>query len=355
MNSFRSTVRIAALAWPLISCADPGPELPALEIESNRAVIGIHSELGSTLCQGDIALIDGQVEHVESHLGVHRDSPITVYLVPFSIIGEVCGPDVLACYQPGEDTIYSTWFAIKHELVHATARDIEFPSLFWSEGAAVLLSGSTLFDDRTVLRPDDLEAESLLTYRTAGHFSRFLVETSGWDAYRRVIRGEALEDLYGQSALELTSKYQLEAPYAYPPLDPCPYPRIPQVTETTWSARVDFSCESPDATEFEGVRYSGRDGAAVIRAVDLTAGTYDIVLSGGEDVFTIACHTEQLETEPTPPSNGDLYNEIDLALPKALTANEVHRLVLTDGTYLMSISSGTYDRASAELTITRIE
>lgn len=344
-----------AILCSLTNCMDDGPDLPPLTIQSERAVIGIDAENGSTLCQGDLDFIDTQVERVEDRLGVHRDSPATIYLVPFSVIDEICGPDVVACYGSDDDTIYSTWYSVAHELAHATARDLDLPSLFWSEGAAVLLSDSTLFDDRTPLLPADLEADSLSTYRTAGHFSRFLVETRGWDDYRRVIRGEAIDDVCGESALELTDEYELEAPYAYPPLDPCPYPRIPRVDDSSWGIQVDFSCQSPGATEFEGVKYSGSDGAALVRALELTAGTYDMMLTGGEHVLAIACHTEELATEPTPPSNGDLYNEIDLALPKAFDSNTTHRLALTDGTYLFSISSGTYGRTSAELTITVVD
>jgi len=338
----------------MAGCAANEPDLPSLGIESKRAVIGIDPEIGNDLCQGDLDLVDAQVEHVESRLGIPRDSPVTIYLVPFSVVEEVCGSDVFGCYRNADDAIYSTWYSVEHELVHAVAKELEFSSLFWSEGAAVLLSDSTLYDDRTTLRPVDLEADSLSTYRTAGHFSRFLVETRGWDAYRQIIRGEAPEVVYGESAFELTAEYEREAPYAYPPLDPCPHPRIPQVDERTWRVRMNFSCESPDATEFEGVSYSGRDGAAVVRTAELTAGTYELELLGGEEVLAIGCHTEELAAEPTPPSNGDLYNEIDLALPRAFEAGKVHRLDLADGTYLFSISSGTYDRATVELSVSRV-
>lgn len=347
-------VGLVAIVCASSSCADDGIDLPPVDIESERAVIGLDAEIGSVLCRGDLESIDVQIERVESRLGVRRDLKVTLYLVPFSIVDEVCQSGANACYLHDDDAIYSTWGSAMHELVHATSSDLDFPSTFWAEGAAVLLSGSTLFDPRSTLRPADLEADTLSTYRTAGHFSRYLVETRGWDDYRQVIHGEALEDVYGVPALDLTAEYEFVAPYAYPPLDPCPYPRIPRVDEVTWHVQVDFSCESPGATEFERVTHSKSEGAAVVRAVELAAGTYDIELTGGVEVLAMACHTEQLTNEPTPPSNGDLYNEVDLAAPKAFAANEVHRLDLTDGIYLWSISSGTYELASAGLTIARV-
>lgn len=346
---------VAALPLVLLACSPEGPDLPPLELESGRAVIGIDEEFDITLCRGDLAYIDAQLERAEAQLGVRRSTPVTIYLVASSIIEELCGSDTNACYRHSEGTIYSNWQSMGHELVHAAADGLEFPSLFWDEGAAELLSNGTFRDDRITLEPADLEADTLTTYRSAGHFSRFLVETHGWDAYRRTIRGESLEDVVGQSAAELTAEYERDAPYAHPPLDPCPYPRIPQVDETHWHARLDFSCDSADATEFEAMVTSRSSGAAVYRAVELEAGVYDLQLTGGDAMFAIACHTEELSVAPTAPSNGDLYNENDLAAALGFESGELHRLELTDGTYLLSVSSGTYDRASAEVSITRVQ
>lgn len=355
MNSSTEICVAAALALASAACEASGPELPPLVFESERAIVGIDAELGDTLCAGDLARIDAQLEQVEARLDVRRDDPVAIHLVPFSVIETICGSDRRACYRNTEDTIYSTWQSLDHELVHAATRDLEFPSLFWTEGAAEVLSGSTLRDPSVMLSPSDLDVESLTTYRSAGHLSRFLVETYGWEAYGRVLRGDAFDDVIGRSVTELLAEYERDAPYAYPPLEPCPYPRIPQIDETTWRAQVEFSCESAEASEFEGVMYSASSGAAVVRAVELTAGTYDLELSGGEQMFALACHTEPLLDAPRAPSNGDLYNEIDLALPAPFEANSSHRLELTDGTYLISLSSGTYERASAEVTITRVE
>lgn len=316
-------------------------------------MIGVDADLGGILCQGDLAFIDAQIGRIEAQLDVQRDFPVTIYLVSSSVTNEICGSDFDACYQPSDDAIYSRWHSVGHELVHATAKDLEIPSLFWSEGAAVLLSDGTLRDDRIVLEPADLEAESLTTYRSAGHFSRYLVERHGWEAYRRILRKEPFEAVYGRSAADLTAEYERSAPYAYPPFEPCPYPRIPQVGETSWHAALDFTCATPDATAFGGGRWG--NGVAVGRTVELTAGTYEVLLTGGEELFAIACHDRELAVETAPPSNGDLYNEVDLAAALPFAANQSHRLVLTDGTYLLWISGSSYDRVSAEISIQRVE
>lgn len=354
--SRRHTARWLVVVVVATACAaDQGSELPSLDFESERALIGVDPRVGDGLCQGDLAFIDRQLELAEARLGVHRDGPVSIFLVPLSVTEEVCGSENIACYQRADDAIYSTWQSIGHELVHAAARDLHFPSSFWSEGAAEVLSRGTLRDEGVVLGPEDLEADSLTTYRSAAHFSRFLVETRGWEAYRLAIRGESLDDVYGQSATSLVGEYEREVPYAYPSLEPCPYPRIPQTGERRWEAELEFSCESADATEFEGGDWSQTPGAAVPRAVELEAGTYDLTLTGGQRVHAIACHEQVLSTATTAPSNGDLYSEIDLATSLPFDAGETHRLELTDGTYVLWISSGTYAAATVSISIERAE
>jgi len=163
-----------ASALLVTACASTDEvELPPLVFESEHAILGVHADLGGMLCRADLAYVDAQIERVEAQLGVRRETTVAVRLVPFTIIDEVCGADSGACYDPSEDVIYSRWHSLGHELVHAVARDLEFPSLFWSEGAAEALSGSTLtlgklsgragFDERLRMLGIHVEPEVLDT------------------------------------------------------------------------------------------------------------------------------------------------------------------------------------------------
>src|SRR5690606_20787918 len=128
-------------------------------------------------------------------------------------------------------------------------RDLDFPSLFWEEGTADLLSGTATFkDSRVVLRPEDLDAQSLDNYITSAHFSRFLMETGGCQNYGRIIRGETFGDVYGEPAEAFTAAYERDAPYGYPPLEPCPFPELPEVEDGVWGETFEISCQSPEAT-----------------------------------------------------------------------------------------------------------
>jgi hypothetical protein len=101
--------------------------------------------------------------------------------------------------------------------------------------------------------------------------------------------------------------YEEQAPYAYPAMDPCPFPEISRSPER-WVHDAVFSCESEDATQFEWT------GANVVRRLTLdAAGTYELTVSGGEGVLMVGCQTEVLEQRPPDFSNGDLRNEAELS------------------------------------------
>lgn len=355
MTRLRTT---GLLAVVLAACAeDDGLALPPLEFESERARIGIDDDESTPLCGADLAHIDRRVAFIEEHLNVRRDDPVEIYILDFDALP--CGSDSYACYSNEHDQIYTTWDSLDHELVHAVTREIAYPSLFWDEGAAELLSGKTTRKDtRIVLTPEALDAQELTTYLSAAHFSRFLVETRGWEAYGRIVRGEPFDAVFGESAAALTEEYEREAPFAYPPIDPCPFPRLRQVDDGSWRESFDIACDSPDATQFETVTYSSSRGAAIVRSVELEAGTYAFELTGGSSFIALGCHTSELSEAPIPPSNGDLLNEVDYASGTEFPMAGVHLLELTDGVYRISISAGQSALTApvaADLSVTRVE
>ena len=134
----------------------------------------------------------------------------------------------------------------------------------------------TSYDERFVLEAEDLQDNELFTYMTASHFCRFLVETFGMERFVRATHGEPLLDVFGAGADELTARYEREVPYSYPPLQPCPFPELPEVAPGEWSEALEFSCDSPEATQLEHATWSADEDAAVFRRVTVPAGTYAI-------------------------------------------------------------------------------
>lgn len=305
---------LALLGCALAACQPSEPTPPPFSIFTDRARIALDEDYAADPpCRGDLERIDAQVARVEEFLGVQRTEPVSIYI---GDIEDYCrDPDnVVGCYRGDIDMVFTAWAAIDHEIVHAVARDIEFPSRFFSEGTAELLSGSSRRDTSIALTPADLEAEVLHNYVSATHFSRFVVETFGRDAFLQLISGVPFEDALGVTALEATQRYENEAPYAYPSMDPCPYPALPSVGDGVWQETVEFTCESSEASGFEFGGYSQNPHPTIFRTVTLEAGEYEFDYDGGvaPGYVLLGCFTDVLHTPPAPPpSNGDLFNEID--------------------------------------------
>ena len=340
----------------LTACnADP-TDLPALDYEGERVRVGTELSEYTPLCRGDLDALDRRVGLVEQRLGVRRGPPIDIYLMEFDEIP--CRGDLLGCYrrEPDRDEIFTTWAAVHHEVVHAAARELQFASLFWSEGTAEVLSGrSTRRETGRVLTPDDLVANHLDTYLSASHFSRYLVEQHGWEAFGRIVRGDTFDDVLGTSAQAVLDAFEGDAPYAYPPLDPCPYPEIPAVDELTWRAQVTVDCTAPDTTQMEWIEGSSTPLPATFRRLDLDAGTYAFELSPAGSFFLVGCHTDPLDGPTTPPSNGDLFNEADHGFGTEFPHEGVHVLELTEGAYRVAIQAPVLAPFAAELVVHRVE
>jgi hypothetical protein len=339
-----------------VGCAaGDGLELPPLEFETVHARIGVEQANSYPLCAKDLAELDRHIERVEGQLGIDREEPIVAYVLADAI---PCGDDNLrACYFFEDDVIYGPWESLRHEVVHAVARDVPFPSLFWSEGTAEIVAGiRTYKDDSIVLDASSLEADALVNYVSASHFARFIIETRGWDGFNAAIRGDPLEDALGETAQELTAAYERDAPHSYPPFEPCPYPSLPEISNGVWSEQLDFSCASGEATQFEAEPdgWSSSPGAGISRTVELEEGTYALRLEGGEKILARRC---QLTTESEPmadPFAFDIRSE-GYGLPNEFEAGREHVVYIGAGTYWFGISSGSNDRVVAEITVTRID
>lgn len=342
------------------ACSEPGSELPPLEFETSHSVIGVGPDEAYPLCAADTKHVDAQIDLVASRLETEPTVNLEIYILdhlegPFHVDRWCGGEHFLGCYSPGEDRVYSIWSALDHELVHAVARNIEFPSLAWSEGTAEMLAGKRTFkSDEVVLEPEYLERETLPNYITVSHFARFLVETRGWARYNRAIRGEPLGAVYGETPQELTDDYERTAPYSYPAMTPCPYPPLLQVEDGAWRESFVISCDSQEATQFESVGHSQVADAAVLRTVSLTPGTYAFEQQGGTRLLALRCQTES-EDEPNADPFADGVRIEGYGAPSEFAAGVQHVVQLAGGTYWIAAASGSLERTSVDLAVTRLD
>lgn len=326
-------------------------DLPPLEYETETTVVG--TAFDAPLCQADLAFLDERVRFAEQMLGVQAELPIEVYLYE---TGEVpCGGlTPFGCYNRTKRIVTSSWPDVAHELVHAVAHSISFPSKFWSEGVAVALDGTGTHRSTVELTPAELSGKQRIDYAAAGHFVRWLIETRGVDHLNRVIDGDSVEDVFGQSGEGLVQEYNETAPWAYPAWEPCPYPEISAVADGEWEEELSFSCASEGAT---GAQW---EGTSMVRTLSLDAGTYEFEITGGLGALVVACQMDILAEEPDPPfkSNGDIMNEAEAfqtAFGTFFDSNVKHVITVTDGVYRFAITSGVEELATVGVSVRRVQ
>jgi len=328
-------------------------DLPALTIETERTRIGVGGGEHAP-CAGDLLALDEHVDELEDLSGLREPEPLEVFLL--SDVTEICGGDgVIACEGGGQ--IFGAWMSVRHEVGHAIASpDLDFGGrVFLSEGYAEVAAGGTSRKSTYPMQAEDLDQKALPNYITAGHFARYLVETRGWTTYQDAVSGGGLESVLGLPADVLIEEYEREAPAAYPPRHPCPYPELPRVGDGIWEESLTFSCEAEDATQYEFPDWSGTEGAAMWRSVRLEAGTYGLEVEGGVEAIVLGCHTEVLSALPESPSNGDVWNEVDQGPDATFASGVEHELKLSAGTYRVALSSGTEGEEAMRLRLRRLD
>ncbi len=346
---------LGILGLGVLGSCSAEPDLPPLEIFSERVAIAVIDE--HPPCAGDLAALDTHVREVERLSGFSGAETIDVYL---GSVDERCRgfpmEFVRGCYREGLDAVFSPWSAVHHELAHAVARDFRFDSRFWSEGFAEVASGIMSQKSGTeVLTTEQLSDEYVFAnYVSAGHLARYLVETRGWGTYLAVLEGGS-EAALGQSTEALFQEYEREAPAAYPP-EPssCAFPEL-ETDGGDWSERFTFSCDAPEATQYEYLKGSRSRGAAVVRSVELDGGTYEMESAGGDGFILVGCLTGVLDVLPDGPSEGDLDNEVGHWTGQFFPSGVRHRISVTRGQYRVAVSSGTEAETAMEFHIRRVD
>lgn len=344
----RSVLALCAFA----GCSAEPLQRPPLDVFTERVSLAVLDE--HPPCAGDLAELDAHLGEVEQLSGLTRSEPIKVHL---GSTENDCDDAFVACYRPDLDAVFTPWQSIHHELGHAVDMgQIDFDSTFWSEGFAEVSAGRISKKSRLEsLTVDHFSDEHpLVNYVTTGHLARYLVETQGWERYRSVLEN-GVEDTLRISAQSLVNEYESNSPAAYPPRSPCPYPPLAVENDLRWSERVTFSCESPEATQYEYLRSSRTRGAAILRSVELEAGTYELQSDGGEGVILLGCLMDERDESPEPDFDADVPVEVDDSLGQSFPSGTSHQITLRRGTYRLAVSSGSEEETTVEVHLRRIE
>ena len=267
-------------------------ELPEIQYETEHLRIGI--ALDPPLCQGNLDHYERVVTTLEQQLGTSVRKPIEVYLsddpTTFSELGW-CNEAVIGCYWNG--VVYASYLSIDHELVHAVIDTFATPTSFWNEGAAEALTDRTFFGQTAPVDNLDLAGYPQLSYNTAGHFSRWLLETHGIELYRKLLRApgssrEAFESTYDMTMEEAQEIYFAEAPHAYGALISCDHPDLLETDDLHWSETIDVDCSTSDV-------WGDSRGIGAYRVLTISErGFYELTTSA-EVGAIVSCFDEDLE------------------------------------------------------------
>lgn len=308
MTTTRSASRAAtASAISALVLVGDGCEAK-LEIRYETAHLRIATDFDAPLCQGDLDHYERVLATLEEQLATSVDGQWEVHLwdladYPGSTPGWCDVELASGCVQDG--IIYAELASIDHELVHIVT-EVLGPLPFWDEGAATgLQSKPTVFGWSAPVDNLDLEAP-YLNYNTAGHFSRWLLETQGLESYRELLRApgtarEAFESSYGMSMEAAQEQYYAEAPYSYGALLSCDHPELPNTAELRWSETIELECGNSDI-------HGSPRGMAALRVLTVTErGYYELTTSADSGAIR-HCRDETLAApvEYGDPNYGDV-------------------------------------------------
>lgn len=328
----------------LVACSEP---LPDIRYVTDKAEIG--TDFDHTICPSDLAWLDGHIEFVEDFLGAPTGERIEIYL--YSDLPPQC--TLVGCYTP-EGYIAANWNALDHEVVHAVVDRFADPAPFWNEGLAESLTKRGTYRGEQMTVTDNVSAteSTEVDYATAGHFVRWLIETQGIDPVLDVLEGASVEQALGGTLDELEAEHAADAPYTYPPIrDACDFTPLPAVGDGEWAESIRVTCDEEGVSRFEGFWLSA------VRVVELTAGRYELVVTGGEGARIVGCQDRAWPEPPPEMVNGDVPNAVEngqTAWGILFESGPTHELELTDGRYKIVLPTWE-DEDSIEIELRRLD
>lgn len=308
------------------ACSD---DLPPIRYETEQALIGTSDS--TPLCGWDLAAIDSHISFVEEVLDAESAEKVDIYLY------DELPPDCrgVGCYKE-EGYVLATWLSYEHEVVHAVVDRFADPPLFLSEGIAeALTERGTERGSTTVAENLEVTDAADLSYSTAGHFMRWLIEDrGGFEPARALLSGGDPRSIHGASLVRLGEEYEVEAPHYYPPWSSCDQPSLLEVGEEHWRETIDVECERADVSRL------GEAAVSLWRSVELGGGRYELRVEGGKGARLLGCEPDILEDPPAEMAFGDTNSEAEYertARGILFESGTTHTIELIEGTYRIDV------------------
>jgi hypothetical protein len=332
------------------------------EIRYETEHLRIGTDFDEPLCQGNLDHLERVVTTASTSLSTQIVKPVEVYVWDIWQWQEEtqkwCSEEANGCFRDG--VVYASEASLDHELIHAVVETIADPPSFWDEGAAeALQSHRTIFghsDPTVTLEREGTEVD----YLTAGHFSRWLLETYGDELYGKLLRAggsarEAFESTYEMSIEQAQAQYLEAAPYSYGARVGCEAPELPQSDDVLgWAETIEVDCSHSDV-------YGGSSGMAVRRVLTIPEqGDYTITTTSQYADIT-RCPIEDIEIEPLDgdPALGDVPPLNDVFLFQYIRSfagdGEPTTLNLAAGRYEVSFAHDDHTPRTVHVEVRRAE
>ena len=333
-------------------------DLPDLEYETE------HLELGADfpLCRGNLDRYEHVVTTLESALDTTLDQKVKVYIWDSREVDDPgwCHDEGLGgCYSDGK--IFSEVHSVEHELVHAVIDTFGSPSAFWSEGAAEALQVDRARAGGSKPSTNvDKTLASTVSYASAGHFSRWLLETYGIELYRELLRSpkdgrEAFESVYGLSFTDAEAAYFDQAAHSYSAYISCEELPLAQLDGQRWSESIEIDCAEPST-------YGDIDGLYSRRVVTISERASYAISTAAAWMTIIRCPDGDYDEPPSledPEQYGDLPEYTDVwrdGYGRSLDGSgEVNALDLTPGRYQLGVGNESFESQTVTLEVSVVE
>ncbi len=244
-----------------MSCGEvlPQYEEASLEVTHETDYLEIGTDFENPVCAGNLKLMDEQVEFVAQVLEHELNGPFSVSWYEWYTDIEACSESAMACTK-NNGNVYTNWDSMAHELVHAVANEVnpDAPPVF-AEGLAVMLEGVTLGTPFALSEVIAHENVSSVDYEGLGHFTRWLIDTYGIDAYLTAYeaaewsddiassQNEAFRLAYGKEWSELVAEHKRDAPDYFRGLGPfeiCATDDVLPWNGERWEHTITVDCAS---------------------------------------------------------------------------------------------------------------
>jgi hypothetical protein len=239
---------------PPRTCADfeGRTELPDVPLTYVTEHLDIHVAEDFIMCAGTPAEYERFYQYVADELSIHLTQRVPVFMMSH---GGRCPPASAGCRTP-DGVVFTKPGATWHELVHAASCEWRYSSVSaLVEGLAVALEPRLLTAKADPAELFDTDRDSKFAYDHAGHFTRWLLDEYGVEAFRQAyvaspLSGgekvlEVLAEVYDQDADTLFADYLASAPYLWVPHRQCDdAPRLPP-SDGGWTFEAIFDCDDP--------------------------------------------------------------------------------------------------------------